>query len=178
MLGKPTPRSHRMRRAFAISRYLLVPAVAALALSGVIGCAEIPYEHSAVYGGISPDLVWDTTLEVVQRDFAMASVNRGRWTFQSRWRESLQPMRFLGERQRVEGRVSPEEGGEGYRVELRVVKQRNEEMEEPLESKQAKWGHEEADPSAALILLQKIESILRPYARERRGTKPTADVDA
>ena len=138
-----------------------------LVLGGLVGCADIPYEASPVYTGIAPDLVWDTTVEVVKREYPMAKINRGKFSFESRWRESLMPMRFQGVRDRVSGRVTQED--EGIRVELRVVKQRNEAMEHPLESRQAEWGSVEGDAMAARILLQEIESILRSYVRERRG---------
>jgi hypothetical protein len=150
-------------------RLALVPALALVSLGiwlGLGGCAQAPYEASPIYSGIAVEHVWDTTLEVVQRDYPIAKVDRGRWTFESRWRESLAPMRFQGVRERVFGRVLPEE--EGHRVELRVLRQRNEAMEHPLDSNKAKWAREEWDPQAARVLLQKIEAILRPYLRERR----------
>src|SRR5262249_23741201 len=114
------------------------------------------------------DLVWDTTLEVVQRDYPLAIVNRGKWTFESHWSESLQPMRLQGWRWKVEGQIVRED--EGHRVELRVLEQRNEAMEKPLGSKSADWGSQELDEMTARILLQRIELILRPYARERRAS--------
>ncbi len=145
------------------------PAAAAVALVlGLLsGCATLPFESSPVFSGIAQDLVWDTALEVVGREFPLTKLDRGKWRFETGWRESLQPMRFEGIRDRVEGQVLREE--EGYRVELRVVKQRNETVEKPLERTKAEWGDDELDSATALILLQKIESILRPFVRERRS---------
>jgi hypothetical protein len=144
--------------------------VSALVVAGSLaGCATPPpYYSSPIYTGIAPDLVWNTALEVVGRDYPLAVVNRGKWTFESKWTESLQPMRFLGHRWKVDGQIVREE--EGHRVELRVIKQRNENIDRPLESKSAEWGKQEPDEMTARILLQRIESILRPYARERRGS--------
>ncbi|MBI1852787.1 MAG: hypothetical protein HYR85_20795 [Planctomycetes bacterium] len=134
----------------------------------LVSCATTyPYQSSPIYVGIPPDLVWDTTIEVVQRDYPLAVINRGKWTFESRWSESLQPMRFQGTRWRVQGQVTRDE--DGNRVELRVMKQRNENIDTPLDSSAAQWGHEEPDEMSARILLQRIEAILRPYARERRS---------
>jgi hypothetical protein len=77
----------------------------------------------------------------------------------SGWDTSLAPFKGEGFRERAVVRYERVEGGR-YGVEVRVARERNDELERPLDPALAKWKSEADNEERARIVLQHIRAML------------------
>jgi hypothetical protein len=116
----------------------------------------------------SERVLWEVTILALEKTgFPIgAKLEPGKLVATSGWMISLAPFRGKGFREQCEIRYSPESEGE-YKVEVRVRREKNEDLLHPLDLSYAEWVAEPDNPERAQIVLQYIRGLLgtsRPAA--------------
>lgn len=111
----------------------------------------------------SDRVLWQLTLLSLQtQGYPLgAGTDPGTRQVQSGWKTDLQPFKGDGRRWRAVVKLSPLEKGR-WKVEARVQCEKNQNLVTPLDPVRAEWKHAPDDESAAQILLQHIQSRLKP----------------
>lgn len=145
----------------------LLPVVAALCLGWSASCAgtevypevwksdelEVPSER----------LLWEVTVMVLDKEqFPVGSqVDPTTLTALSGWRNNLAPWRYKGYRERAAVRYE-QLGPQLYRIEVRVEREVNNDPIRPMDLSYADWQPGPDNEQAALVLIQRIRSWIRP----------------
>ncbi len=90
-----------------------------------------------------------------------AGADPGAGQVESGWKTDLQPFRGDGRRWRAVVKMTALEKGR-WKLEARVKCEKNQNLVTPLDPVRAEWQHYPDDQAAAQILLQHIQSRLRP----------------
>ena len=111
----------------------------------------------------SDRVVWQLTLLALQgQGFPLAAgSDLGARQVESGWKTDMQPFRGEGQRRRAIVKMTPLGPGR-WKLEARVRCEHNQNLVSPLDPVRAEWEHAADDEAAAKILLQHIQSRLRP----------------
>lgn len=97
------------------------------------------YSYSESYER-SFDEVWETLIEVLDRtQYELKEVNKEESKVVTDWDEHFAPIRGHGMRSRLDATVKEEKGN--YKVGIRALQDKNDEMERPLEPEEAEWEY-------------------------------------
>lgn len=144
-------------------RALLVLAALFLSL-GLPGCAAgrpDPSWQSADVRVHSENVLWQVTRVALEKNnFPIgAGIDQAKLSAASGWNHSLAPFRGKGWRERCF--VQWKRLGEGrWTVEVRVERDRNDDISHPLDLSYAEWEPEPDDNERARLVLQYIRSLL------------------
>lgn len=152
----------------SIVRTLLVPLILLLSACQSVARSEAEQEKLAQWREIeveapSDRMVWQLMLLSMQNQgFPMAGgTDPGTRQVESGWKTDLQPFQGDGRRKRAILKLAPIEKGR-WKIEARVVVQKNMNLVTPLDATRAEWEPTADDPMTATILLQHVKSRLRP----------------
>jgi len=123
----------------------------------------------------SDRMLWQLSLLALQsQGFPLAAgTDPGARQVESGWKTDLQPFRGDGKRKRATVRLTPLEKGR-WKVEARVQVEKNQNLVSPLDASRAEWQGTSDDESGAQILLQHIQSRLRPELEIVPAQEPPA----
>jgi len=149
-------------------RLLLVTGLFLLAGCKSVARQEAEQEKLAQWREIeveapSDRMVWQLMLLSMQNQgFPLAGgTDPGARQVESGWKTDLQPFRGDGRRMRATLKLTPIEKGR-WKIEARVMVQKNMNLVTPLDATRAEWEETADDPQTATILLQHVKSRLRP----------------
>lgn len=120
-------------------------------------------------------LLWEVTAFALQKEgFPVGSqMDPATLTAVSGWRYDLAPFRGAGYRERAEIRFEPVGPGR-YRVRVRVEKDVNMDHVRPLDLSYARWEAAPDDGEKAGVLLQRLQSWIRPELQLESKRAPRA----
>ena len=120
----------------------------------------------------SERVLWEVTLLALEKTgFPIgAQLEPAKLYATSGWMISLAPFRGKGSREQCEIRYTPE-SETTYRVEVRVRREKNDDLLHPLDLSYAEWVPEPDNPERAQIVLQYIRGML---GTSREPEKPKA----
>jgi len=151
---------HERRRARGAWIFL---APLALALSAALGCViEPPAQWSTgTVTASSERVLWQVTVLALEKtDFPVGSrMDPATLTAISGWRISLAPFKGKGFREQCEVHFTPKSPRE-YDVQVRVRREKNQDIVQPLDLTYAEWEPDEDDVERAGVVLQYIKSLL------------------
>jgi hypothetical protein len=140
-----------------------------------------PQWKSAELAPPSESVLWAVAGQELQRmDFPVGSdADPSQMVMLTGWRTQLAPFRGKGYRQRAEVRFEKSAGGR-YKVDVRVERETNMDVVDPLDLTRAKWEPAEDDVEVAHIVLQRIrarlgDSLDRAAAPGATASKKTAE---
>ncbi len=144
-------------------------------------CASTP-EPAWVQGKVSvaSDRVLRevTALAMVKSGFPGGTgIEPGKLTAVSGWHVSLAPFRGKGYREQCEVMYTPV-GTSEYQVDVRVRREKNDDIVKPLDITYAEWEPEPDNPEHAQIVLQYIKSMLGSPFELSGKKKPAPAADA
>ena len=147
-------------------RRLLALLCAWLCLLCSSGCSTprpAPVWVSGDVAAASERVAWEATrLALEKNNFPVgAGLDPAHMLAVSGWRQSLAPFRGKGFRERCHIRYERKSAGV-YTVNLRVERERNDDIVKPLDLTYAEWKSEPDNPERARIVLQYIRSLLTP----------------
>jgi hypothetical protein len=147
----------------------------------VASCASTP-EPAWVQGkvGAASDRVLRevTALAMVKSGFPGGTgIEPGKLTAVSGWHVSLAPFRGKGYREQCEVKYTPV-GTSEYQVDVRVRREKNDDLVKPLDITYADWEPEPDNPEHAQIVLQYIKSMLGSPFELSGKKKPAPAADA
>lgn len=152
----------------SIARKLLVPFLVLVCACQSVARKEAEQEKLAQWKEIeveapSDRMVWQLMLLSMQtQGFPMAGgTDPGSREVESGWKTDLQPFQGDGRRRRAVLKLAPIEKGR-WKIEARVIVQKNMNLVTPLDATRAEWEPTGDDPMTAQILLQHVRSRLRP----------------
>ena len=125
------------------------------------GCASEDWRFKS-FDEIGYDLLWQSIIDVLQYKggYAIAEEKPVEGTIETRWKDSLVPFSRGGYRQRAFVKVDREEGGRSFLVGIRVEKELNVSMNDPLDPEGKDWSRASDDSLEAQILLQHLDTLL------------------
>ena len=158
----------------------LARALVALVLLLAAGCASTepkPEWRSDVVVAESERVLWEVTVLALEKTgFPIgAKLEPDKLVATSGWMISLAPFRGKGFREQCEVRYTPESERE-YRVEVRVRREKNDDLLHPLDLSYAEWVPEPDNPERAQIVLQYIRGMLgisRPAPKTNQAATPS-----
>jgi hypothetical protein len=138
-------------------------AVLALALSFAFGCAiEPPAQWSTgTVTASSERVLWQVTVLALEKtEFPVGSrMDPATLTAISGWRISLAPFKGKGFREQCEVHYTAK-GPREYDVQVRVRREKNQDIVQPLDLTYAEWEPDEDDVERAGVVMQYIKSLL------------------
>ena len=142
----------------------LVLLLAALASALGPGCKSSEPEPAWRQGKViasSERVLWEVTVLALEKSgFPLGSgLEPGKLDAKSGWMISLAPFRGKGFREQAEVRYTPLKDRE-YKVEVRVRREKNDDLVHPLDVSYAEWEPEADNAERAAIVLQYIKSML------------------
>jgi hypothetical protein len=147
---------------------LVLALVPFLALAG--GCQSggehPPQWKSAELAPPSESVLWAVAGQELQRiGFPVGSdADPASLVIRTGWRTQLAPFRGKGHRERAEARIVELEAEKGsgarYRVEIRVERENNMDVVDPIDPTRAKWEEAPDDVETAQVVLHRIRSRL------------------
>ncbi len=145
-------------------------------------CASAGSEPAWVQGkvGAASDRVLRevTALAMVKSGFPGGTgIEPGKLTAVSGWHVSLAPFRGKGYREQCEVKYTPV-GTSEYQVDVRVRREKNDDLVKPLDITYAEWEPEPDNPEHAQIVLQYIKSMLGSQFELSGKKKPAPAADA
>jgi hypothetical protein len=147
---------------------VLLAALALLApLSGCAGTREKGDWASAHVTAGSDRLMWQVTIFALEKEgFPVTTqVDPGALVATTGWRTDLSPFRGQGHRERAEVRSVQTAPG-NYEVRVRVERQVNMDIVQPLDLRFAKWEPAADNTEAAAVLLQRIRAWAETGTRQ------------
>lgn len=163
-----------------------------LALAATFVACQSGGEHPPVWSTAqlappSESVLWAVAGQELQRmDFPVGSdADPSRMVMLTGWRVQLAPFRGKGYRQRAEVRFEKVESGgkpaDGatsgagrYKVEVRVERENNMDVVDPIDLGHAKWEPAADDVEVAQVLLQRIRARLGDSLERTSAAKPGA----
>jgi len=111
----------------------------------------------------SDRMLWQLTLLSLQsQGYPLAAgTDPGARQVESGWKTDMQPFRGDGERRRATIKMTPLEKGR-WKLEARVKVEHNQNLVAPLDPVRAEWKPAADDDKQAQILLQHVQSRLKP----------------
>jgi len=141
---------------------------AVLALCGLLGACNLflPVKNPELWQtskvtASSERVLWEVTLLALEKaGFPIgAKVDPAKLSATSGWMISLAPFRGKGYREQCEVRYTPE-GTRTWKVEVRVRREKNDDLVRPLDLTYAQWVSEPDNEERARIVLQYVKSML------------------
>ena len=139
----------------------LVALVLAVCLPSCASSRPDPSWQSAEVKVLSENVLWQVTRVALEKNnFPLgAGIDQTRLCAISGWNHSLAPFRGKGWRERCY--VQWKRRGEGrWTVEVRVERDRNDDISHPLDLSYAQWEPDPDDSERARLVLQYIRSLL------------------
>lgn len=133
-----------------------------LAAAGCKAPAPTPQWASARVQSGNERLLFEVTeLAFKKRGFPVgAGLDPAKLTASSGWRISLAPFKGKGRREQAVVQFSREKEPGRYKVEVRVRRERNEDIVRPMDLTYADWEADQDDLESARVVLQFIVSLL------------------
>jgi hypothetical protein len=148
----------------ALSLAALSLATLALATLALSACSTTPKEPDPVWvesemDAVSRQLLWElSTVALSAANYQVgAGADPSRLELKSGWQTHLAPFSGKGFRRRAEVRFEAL-GDRRYGIGVRVARQANMAVADPLDPRMAEWEWRADDTDAARILLQRIKS--------------------
>ncbi|MSR62488.1 MAG: hypothetical protein EXS08_08590 [Planctomycetes bacterium] len=125
--------------------------------------AKEAHWKSAEVSAPSDRMLWQLTLLALQsQGYPLAAgTDPGARKVESGWKTDMQPFRGEGQRRRALVKMTPLEKGR-WKLETRVKVEHNQNLVAPLDPVRAEWKPAADDQAAAQILLQHVQSRLKP----------------
>jgi hypothetical protein len=149
----------------------ILPLLLLVAACGTTG--DVFESESVPSGPLTDDFdtLWDVTKHTLEKKGYVLDRDEtdhaGRY-METRWRENLAAFRYQGRRDRVLVKfvtVGDDPSGK-LGIEVRVHQQRNENLENPLETIEAEWADMEPDSVKAEEILFLVKNFFRDYGRD------------
>ena len=123
----------------------------------------------------SERILWEVTVQaLVKSGFPIGTgLEPGKLVATSGWMISLAPFRGKGFREQCEVRYAAS-GERAYKVDVRVRREKNDDLLHPLDLTYADWKPEPDNGSRAQIVLQYIKSMLGTGHDGKAAKKPAA----
>jgi hypothetical protein len=150
-----------------MSRKLLVSGV--VALSFVVGCSSPPapvVEKSSEAYRNTFDFIWESALEELRIAWRIEKEDRATRTITTGWNTNLSPFAGKGRRDRLIVSLVGD-GQAGWRATAKQESETNNNEENPLDEKEAKWEEIPNDGGLAARFLQNLDTRLQPDERWR-----------
>ena len=151
-----------MQTASPIVRFAL--ALLALGLPALSSCSTTPKEPDPIWiesemDAVSRQLLWElATVALSASNYQVGSgADPSRLELKSGWQTHLSPFSRGGYRRRAEVRFDAL-GDRRYNIGVRIARQVNKAIADPLDPRLAEWEWTEDDSEAARILMQRIKS--------------------
>ncbi len=155
----------------------LIVCVFSLACAGCLSSEPEPAWVQGKVTAASDRVLREVTALALQKSgFPGGSgIEPGRLTATSGWYVSLAPFRGKGYREQCEVKYTPA-GPNEYQVDVRVRREKNDDLVKPLDITYADWKPEPDNPEHAKIVLQYIRSMLGgSFEIGRKATVSSSD---
>jgi hypothetical protein len=163
LAGDQLRRAASRARRPAASRTIVLVAILALACVSSPGCAsEQPANYAtASVTASSERVLWQVTILALEKThFPIgARMDPATLTATSGWMTSLAPFRGKGYREQCEVHYTPK-GPREYDVQVRVRREKNMDIVQPLDLTYAQWEADDDNVERAGVVLQYIKSLL------------------
>jgi hypothetical protein len=147
----------------ARSRLLLALVAIFSVVATLSGCASEPPAQWATgtVTASSERVLWQVTILALEKtDFPVgARLDPATLTATSGWKYSLAPFRGKGFREQCEVHYTPT-GPRDYDVQVRVRREKNMDIVQPLDVTYAQWEADADNPERAGVVLQYVKSLL------------------
>ncbi len=108
------------------------------------------------------------TLDVLENDdWRLEKADLEKGEFESKWKETLHHFRYEGYRTKAYATVEKEENSPGYKVGMKVKKERNDAIQDPANPDTAEWSSVGFDEDRENILLYAVLAKLEPLDLEK-----------